>query len=64
MKSDLYDVRVKVCNETYAAYLVASTDDPDTRVWVPRSQVEMAPDRDGMQIMTAPGWLLTQKGLL
>ena len=67
-RSDLEDISVELVHETDKAWLVTDgTLDPKTGkrvdVWVPKSQAEM--DRsDGCYTLTAPEWLLKDKGLL
>jgi len=55
-RSDLADVDVDLVHETDVAYLVAVGE---WKVWVPKSRCEYD---DGT--LTAPKWLLLEKGLI
>lgn len=65
-RSDLYDVSVDLCHETDKAWLVTDgtiVDGELNRVWVPKSQGQL--DKGGnLYTLTAPEWLLKDKGLL
>ena len=70
-RSDLHDVKVELIHETDRAWLVSDGTEQDgekVKVWVPKSQAEL--DRDGVArsmnlwTLTAPEWLLKEKGLL
>lgn len=65
MKSDLQDVEVTVHHRTEKAILVSLDGDKENAVWVPLSQCEI--ERKGetrVYILTAPEWLLVDKGLV
>ena len=63
MKSDLVDVTVIVRHETAAAILVDHGGDKP--VWLPRSQVEIAPNTDGKtHTVTLPQWLAEEKEMV
>ena len=57
MKEKLVDITAVLRHETDAAYLI---DDGVTKVWVPKSQVEM--NDDGT--FTMPEWLAQEKELI
>lgn len=66
MKSDLIDVNVIFVSSTEKAYCIKETEDGD-KIWLPKSQCEI----DGDEVMfkniitlTAPEWLLKEKGLI
>jgi len=63
MRSDLVDVSVKILHETAAAVKVTDTGDPKDAVWLPRSEIEIALERDGTVTVTLPEWLAQEKGL-
>ncbi len=58
------EVCAEIVRETAAAFLIS--DDGQTDVWVPKSQVEM--DQDGGPgdtiIFTMPEWLAVEKGFV
>lgn len=66
MKShhSLFDITVEKLAETDAAVLVHNGDGSKA-VWLPKSQIEIEPsDVGGLFIVTAPEWLLADKGLV
>jgi hypothetical protein len=63
MKSNLHDIEVCVFHETDKAYLVAA-DEEAKRVWAPKSQCELEPTGKMTATLTAPEWLLQEKGLI
>lgn len=67
--SDLVDVTVRVHAETEFAILVSDDGVESRAVWLPRSQIEIAPapgvgGAKNIILVTAPEWLLLDKGLL
>lgn len=61
-KSDLHDVAVELKAETAKAWLVF---DGTREVWIPKSQAELEKVRDkNLWMLTAPEWLMIDKGLL
>ena len=68
MRSDAFETTVELVAETDPAILV---DDGDVEVWLPKSQIEFErkpPSRKNTErptlIITAPSWLLEEKGLV
>lgn len=65
-RSSLEDVTVDLVHETDKAWLVTDgtmRDGKRVEVWIPKSQAEL--ERNGKAwTLTAPEWLLTDKGLL
>lgn len=65
-RSDLIDLEVYVRRETDAAWGIADPDKPGGIIWLPKSQCEI----DGGEpptkaaTLTAPEWLLIEKGLV
>jgi hypothetical protein len=66
-KSDLEDVGVDLVHETEKAWLVTDgtiVDGELNRVWVPKSQAELDKTTRPLFTLTAPEWLLKDKGLI
>jgi len=70
-RSNLEDISVELVHETDKAWLVTDgTIDPKTDkrvdVWVPKSQAELCcgPMGTALWTLTAPEWMLKDKGLL
>lgn len=63
MKSDIIDVTVHLHHQTDKAVLVSDTGDKDDAVWLPLSQIEIAPD-GAVHVVTLPEWLAKEKGLV
>ena len=63
MKSDLVDVMVKIHHETDLAVLV-SDDGGRTRVWLPKSAIEIDRRLEGYAEITLPEKLAYQKALI
>jgi hypothetical protein len=63
MKSDLIDISVLIRAQTDMAILVEfGRHEP---VWLPLSQIEIAPRDDGKShIVTLPCWLARDKGMI
>lgn len=62
MKSDLVDITVMLKHETAKAWLV--DDGSEKAVWIPKSNAELEPNRDGRTFtLTLPSWLAIEKGL-
>jgi hypothetical protein len=57
----LHDVNVKLVHETPKAWLV---DDGSGEEWFPKSVCELEPRQDGTWDLTAPEWLLKDKGFI
>lgn len=58
----LEDISVKLLHETPRAWCV---DDGTKRVWIPKSQAELSEvSASGTFTLTAPRWLLKDKGLI
>lgn len=66
MKSDLEDITVVLHHTTERAVLVSENGDRDDAVWLPLSQIEVRPvsNASGCVEITAPEWLLKDKGLI
>lgn len=67
--SDLTDVMVTVHAETKLAILVSDDGDERHGVWLPKSQVEIAPapgvgSSRSIVLVTLPIWLAENKGLV
>jgi hypothetical protein len=63
-RSDLIDMDVQVIRRTNMAVLV-TLDVPDNAVWIPLSQAELHPTGiGGIETLTLPEWLATEKGLV
>lgn len=64
MKSDLYDITVEKLAETSAAVLVHDGD-KSKAVRLPKSQIEIeAAEVGDLYVVTAPEWLLIERGLV
>lgn len=65
MRSDLHGIEVIYQTKTQLAVCVRETEDEED-VWLPRSQVEIEGQhvRGHVVKLTAPEWLLTEKGLI
>ncbi len=65
-RSDLHDIPVRVRRETDLAWGIADENNPGEIIWLPKSQCEIehgeAPNE--ADILTAPEWLLKEKGLI
>lgn len=61
MRSDLVDVTVQLLHETDKAIRVS---DGTREAWLPKSQVEYNEVKPGIYEVTAPEWLLLDKGLI
>tara|TARA_R110000868_G_scaffold237132_9_gene491649 strand:+ start:47143 stop:47337 length:195 start_codon:yes stop_codon:yes gene_type:complete len=64
MKSNIVDIDVEVTARTERAVLV-HTGIKEKAVWLPISQVEVAPSGfDGIETVSLPEWLAQEKGLI
>lgn len=64
MRSNVLDVTVQLLRETEKAVQVTDSD-PGEAVWLPRSQIEIAPAETGtLHVVTLPDWLAKEKGLI
>jgi hypothetical protein len=62
VKSNLVDIACILKHETPAAWLV---HDGDRDIWLPKSQCELEPGKDGKPcIVTMPEWLAQEKELI
>ena len=62
MRSDLYDLMVEIKAQTNTQILVS---DGQREAWLPKSEVEIEPSEiGGIHIVTAPEWLLMDRGLV
>ena len=58
------DITVSKLHETAQAVLVTDGT-PEEAVWLPKSQIEIAPaDTPGRHTVTLPEWLAQEKGLI
>lgn len=60
-KPELFDLSCKLLHETRAAWRI---DDGKKTDWFPKSQCELAQESDGTWTLTAPIWLLKEKGFI
>lgn len=64
MKSNLVDIDVEITARTERAVLV-HTGVKEDAVWLPLSQIEVVPSGfAGIETVTLPEWLATDKGLI
>ena len=64
MKSNIIDIDVEVTARTEKAVL-AHTGNKEQAVWLPLSQIEIAPSEfGGIETVTLPEWLALDKGLI
>lgn len=63
MKSNIVDISVFLVSETDKAVLITDAEDEDA-VWLPKSQIEIEEGGSGTHVVTAPEWLLHDKGLI
>ena len=65
MKSNLCDIEVIYQTETERAYCIRE-DERSESTWLPKSECEIdgALERGMVVTLTAPEWLLTEKGLI
>ena len=63
-KDILGDVEVTLHHETEKAWFVSDSGERQAAVWVPKSQAELHAEENGKSwTLTAPVWLLAEKGL-
>jgi hypothetical protein len=63
-KSDIHDVSVVVLKVSERACLCLGSARDDEPQWFPLSQVELADNGDGTLTLSAPEWLLVEKGFM
>jgi hypothetical protein len=63
-RSELFDVSVRIHGKTDKAILVSDDGNEDRAKWLPLSQIEINSERGGTAEITAPTWLLKDKGLI
>ena len=64
MTTTLVDLTVQILHRTDRAVLVTDST-PDNGVWLPLSQIEVAPaDKVGLHVVTLPDWLAQERGLI
>lgn len=67
-KSDLVDLTMRLHHETDKAVLVSDDGEEKNAIWLPKSQIEIAPvpgtGGAGHVLVTLPEWLATSKGLV
>jgi hypothetical protein len=62
----LYDMRLFLHAETQkedGAILVSHDGDKENAVWLPKSQIEWQKNTPSTVLVTAPEWLVVEKGL-
>ena len=68
MKSDIFDIQVKIHHDSpqTKAILVSLDGDEKKAVWLPRSMIEYeyTNNRTGAAEISAPEWFLLDKGLI
>jgi len=66
MKSDLVELKLVIQHETNMAVKAYSLDDPETKVWLPKSRIEIegAVVLNRESTVTLPEWLAIEKGLV
>ena len=65
MRSNIVDVEVQLLRETEKAVQVSPVGTSAEAVWLPRSQIEIAPAETGtLYVVTLPDWLAQEKGLI
>jgi hypothetical protein len=65
-RSDLRDIEVFLRRETQRAFGIANPNGSADLIWLPKSQCEIEP-KEGPgkpDILTAPEWLLKERGLI
>lgn len=62
MKSDLTDISLMWHGETDKAIKVS--EDGETFIWLPKSQIEYEKKVDGSVTVTLPRWLYEDKGFI
>lgn len=64
-RSDLVDVTGEILIDDPSKKAIRFYDGV-TRVWLPRSQIEVEPHEDGgrLSVVTMPEWLALEKGLI
>jgi hypothetical protein len=60
-KNEIFDIIVKLKHETMKAVLV---DSGGEEAWLPKELIEMERNKDGTWTISAPTWLLEDKGLV
>lgn len=65
-RSDLHDIEVFLRRETQRAWGIENPNASTDLIWLPKSQCELergeGPDKP--DILTAPEWLLKERGLI
>lgn len=60
-KQEIFEITVTLMATTERAIQI---DDGTNTVWLPKSQIEYEDNHDGTWTVTAPIWLLKDKGLI
>jgi len=65
-RSDLKDIQVQMRRETAKAWGIADPNGSRDLIWLPKSQCELEPGEgpNKMSTLTAPEWLLKERGLI
>lgn len=64
MRSNIIDITLQLLRETEKAVQVTDSN-PGEAVWLPRSQIEIAPAETAtLYVVTLPDWLAQEKGLI
>lgn len=64
MKSNLVDIEVKILVRPENGKAILVTQDDETKVWLPLSQIEIDEQEFDRTIITLPAWLALEKGLI
>jgi hypothetical protein len=63
MKLQDLEIKCRLITQTEAAYKVRETDS-NKSFWVPKDSVSLVEDVNHIYLLTMPGWLAKEKGLL
>jgi len=63
-QSDIIDVCLELHHQTEKAILVSDDGIQKNAKWLPLSQIEVEKNKDGTITVTAPQWLLKDKGFI
>ena len=63
-KIEFVEMTLKVHADTEKAVLVSDDGEAEKAVWLPKSQIEIYPLKDGNIMVVLPQWLAADKGLI
>jgi hypothetical protein len=63
-RSDIMDIELHFHLETEKAILVSENGIKDAGVFLPKSLIEFERRKDGSVVVSCPGWVAKEKGLL